>query len=292
MFQRADRDHGHSTAMTFVGLTLVVLAVATPAAATLIAPHALFIDHRVRSAALNLHNPDDVPVEIMVDLVYGFPRGDGEGGVRVFLEENPAPDAPSCAKWVRALPRRIVLDPGQSQTIRFLAQPPADLPDGEYWSRVVVSSNPMERENELSEVDGAEGVRVGLQLVTRTIISLNYRKGDVVTGVGLAELTAGLSGDSLHLSMDLHRTGNAAWLGQVDAILLDAEGEELQRWNRALAVYEDYRRELDFELDEPALPGRYTLSLRYSTERGDLPPEGILESEEILRSVPLVWDGE
>ena len=70
--------------------TIVIIAilgcVAARAGATLIAPHALFIDHRVRSGAIFLHNPEDKPVEITVELVYGYPRPDGEGGVRVFIE--------------------------------------------------------------------------------------------------------------------------------------------------------------------------------------------------------------
>ncbi len=269
-------------------LLLMIVCCAGQAAATLIAPHALFIDHRIRSAAMYLHNPDDKPVEINVELIYGYPRGDGEGGVWVFMEEDPAEGEPSCADWVRALPRRVILMPGQRQTIRFLARPPAGLPDGEYWSRVVVSSQAVERDLEGTEVEGAEGVRVGLRLATRTIISLNYRKGPVTTGIELDQLTAELGKRSLTVGMNLTRQGDAAWLGQVDAVLLDADGKELQRWDRAIAVYEDHRRVLEFPLDRPRTPGNYMLSLRYSTDRADLPPEGILPSTTLVRAIPLI----
>jgi hypothetical protein len=269
-------------------LLLVLVGGAAQAAATMVAPHALFIDHRVRSAAMYLHNPDDKPVEINIELIYGYPRGDGEGGVRVFMESDPAEGEPSCAEWVRALPRRVILMPGQRQTIRFLATPPAGLPDGEYWSRVVVSSQAVEREIEGTELEGAEGIRVGLSLATRTIISLNYRKGPVTTGIELDNLTAELGQRSVTVAMDLKRQGDAAWLGQVDAILLDAKGKELQRWDRAVAVYEDQHRVLRFALDTPRLPGTYMLSLKYSTDRSDLPPEGILPSAAVVHAIPLV----
>lgn len=272
------------TALTLAGL----VSVAGSAAATLIAPHALFVDHRVRSAAMYLHNPDEQPVEISVELIYGYPRGDGEGGVRVFLEENPAEGEPSCAEWVRALPRRVILMPGQRQTVRFLAQPPQDLPDGEYWSRVVVSSKPVPRADEGTELEGAEGVRVGLTLATRTVISLNYRKGAVSTGIEPGRVSATFGERAITVDMELHRTGDAAWLGQLDAVLLDAEGTEVQRWGNAIAVYEDLRRVLDLRLDRPRPVGNFTLSLRYSTERSDLPPEGILPSVAVVRAVPLL----
>jgi hypothetical protein len=275
----------HATAALVL---LMIVCCAGQAAATLIAPHALFIDHRIRSAAMYLYNPDEVPVEINVELIYGYPRGDGEGGVWVFLEEDPAEGEPSCADWVRALPRRVILMPGQRQTIRFLARPPAGLPDGEYWSRVVVSSQAVEHDLEGTEVEGAEGIRVGLRLATRTIISLNYRKGPVTTGIELEHLSAQLGERSLTVGMDLKRQGDAAWLGQVDAVLLDAEGEELQRWDRAIAVYEDHRRILEFPLEQPRTKGNYMLSLRYSTDRADLPPEGILPSATVVRAIPLI----
>ncbi len=158
---------------------------------------------------------------------------------RCFWKTNPKLGEPSCATWVKALPRRMVLQPRQRQAIRLLARPPAGLPDGEYWSRVIVSS---EKAAEPRKLDHSEGVQVGLALATRTIISLNYRKGKVNTGVDLRHMRAQVDSAAVHLDLDLHRTGNAAWLGQVDAVLSDASGREVQRWNRALAVYEDLQR--------------------------------------------------
>ncbi len=257
---------------------------AEPADAAMVAPHALFIDHRVRSTSVHVLNPDDVPVEIKVELIYGYPRGDGDGGVRVFLEDLPAPGDPSCAGWVKAYPRRVTLLPGQKQTIRLLAKPPAALPDGEYWSRVVIIS---QAAPEVQDLEGSEGVRVGLTLSTRTIISLNYRKGPMSTGIEVPRLRGSVDSAAVHLEMDLRRKGTAAWLGQLDVVLMDPSGKELQRWDRALAVYEDHGRRLEFPLDSRLIPGHYTLSMRYSTERKDLPPEGILPSEEVIRSMAL-----
>lgn len=284
------------TRSRIIPTTLVLLAIlvgcAAQAGATLIAPHALFIDHRVRSGAIFLHNPDDKPVEINVDLVYGYPRPDGNGGVHVFLEPEPAEGEPSCAEWVRALPRRVMLMPGQRQTIRLMAQPPAGLPDGEYWSRVIISSKAAPRESEAAQAEGVEGVRVGLSLATRTIISLNYRKGPVSTGLELGEIAATPDGDEIAVTMDLERLGDAAWLGQVDAILLDAEGEEVARWDRLLAVYEDQVRTVRFPLGRRKFSGEHMLSLSLGTGRKDLTPEEVLPSVTIVRAVPLQFDPE
>lgn len=273
--------------VSVLALALIVCC-ATQAAATLVAPHALFVDHRVRSAAIFLHNPDEQPVEIGIELIYGYPRGDGEGGVRVFLEPDPAEGEPSCAEWIRALPRRLILMPGQRQIVRLMAQPPSGLPDGEYWSRVVISSQTVAREEDSREVEGTSGVRVGLNMATRTIISLNYRKGPVTTGLELGQLQASLGRDAVTVSMDLQRFGDGAWLGRVDAVLLDSEGDELVRWNRAIAIYDDHSRTLRLPLDAPLDAGNYMLSLTWSTSRDDLATEDLLPATTVVRAVPLM----
>jgi len=278
------RQTGFASAL----LAALIVCCASQAAATLIAPHALFVDHRVRSAAIFLHNPDDKPVEIGIELIYGYPRPDGQGGVRVFLESDPAEGEPSCAEWIRALPRRLILLPGQRQTVRLMAQPPKGLPDGEYWSRVVVSSQAVASEVDAQEIEGTNGVRVGLKMATRTIISLNYRKGPVSTALDIGKVQAQLGRDAIAVSMELKRFGDAAWLGQVDVVLLDSEGEELLRWDQVLAVYEDQVRTLALPLKRPLEPGSYLLSITCSTSRGDLPPENLLAAATVVRAVPII----
>jgi hypothetical protein len=266
----------------------VVLLAARPVTAAMVAPHALFLDHRTRSSVLYVHNPDDVPVEVEIDLVFGYPADDGQGGVRVDLQETPPPGEPSCSGWVRALPRRMALGPNERQAVRLLARPPAGLPDGEYWSRVVVTSREAASPTPL---DGAGAVHVGLSLATRTILSLNYRKGPVRTGLDLRRLRAALAPDTLTVRLDLKRLGDAAWLGAADLVLLDAGDQELQRWQQAVAVYHTLSRVLTLPLDRRLPPGSYRLAVRLSTEREDLPPEGILPCEPVLRTVPLTLDG-
>ncbi len=269
-------------------LVFVLLGAVSVARAVMIAPHALFIDHRTRSTVFYIHNPDDHPVDVTVELIYGYPRDDGQGGVRVFLDEDPDPSEPSCASWVRVLPRRMTIQPGKRQAVRLLASPPTGLPDGEYWSRVAITAV---KSSTPRSVEGAEGVQVGLNLATRTIISLNYRKGPMHASVELGAMKAELGSKELALTLDLTRTGTAAWLGRAQVVLEDVTGEQLQQWDRDLAVYTSVHRILHLPLDTSLVPGHYIVSLRLDTDREDLPPEGVLPSGVILRSLALVYGG-
>jgi P pilus assembly chaperone PapD len=249
------------------GLAALVLLTqtVTVARAVTVAPHAVFMDHRTRSGVFYVQNPGLEPIEVQVDLEFGYPTSDDQGAVRVTLFEHPDASQPSAAQWIRALPRRLVVPPGQRQAVRLLAQPPAGLPDGEYWSRIIVTSKDQTPVRETSQSD----VRVGLELVTRTIISLNYRKGETATGVKVKNFSLEPGDDDVTVQVDLERTGNAAFLGRMELRVVDAQGAVLDTWDRSIAVYYDLRRRI--VLAQDALPpGTYRVLMRLSTDRLDI----------------------
>jgi len=92
------------------------------------------------------------------------------------------------------------------------------------------------------------------------------------------------------LDMDLTRSGTAAWLGRIHAVLQDVGGRPVQSWERDLAVSTRIHRVLELPLEKPLVSGRYVVSLRLDTERKDLPPEGILPSRAVVRNVALTWE--
>jgi hypothetical protein len=255
-------------------LALFALFSAAPAAAqgVLVAPHALIVDHRVRSGSLTLYNPGTEAVEVEVGSIFGYPDAGPDG--RLFLRTSDAPDAvePSAAGWIEAFPRRMTLAPLQRQTVRVLARPPAGLPDGEYWSRIVVSA----RGGQVP-VTGADTsrIQVGLALEVRTIISFNYRKGPVATGVRIDSLGTTRAGDSLAVRARLTRAGTAAWLGTWRLSLQDEAGRPVRTFETSLAVYHSMAPV--FPLDVAGLaPGRYRLAAEAVTEREDIPAGELL----------------
>jgi len=182
--------------------------------AILVAPHAVFMDHRSRTGQVFLVNTGDAPEEVSIELKYGYPATDSTGTVFIRLIDQPDSTEPSAAAWIKAYPRRAVLAPGQRQVVRLLATPPAGLPDGEYWSRIIATS----RGSKVAVVGGDSTVSAGLSLELRTIISLSYRKGAVHTGVTVTDLRATREGDSLVVWFGAERQGNAAARGRVERL--------------------------------------------------------------------------
>jgi hypothetical protein len=252
------------------------------AQAILVAPHAVFMDHRTRTGQMYLVNTGNTPEELSIELTYGYPETDSAGSIGIRLIDRPDSTQPSAAGFVRASPRRVVVLPGDRQIVRLLAQPPSDLPDGEYWSRIIVSS----RGQEVAVAGGDTAVHAGVSLEVRTIISLNYRKGAVHTGVTLQDFRAGVERDSLIAWVGLGREGNAAFLGTTHLAVWDSTGALRAEWSTPTAVYVPVLRRYAYPLEGLAR-GRYVLALDVNTSREDLPAVNILPAAPIRRTVAL-----
>jgi hypothetical protein len=177
--------------MLLIGMLLVWPVLAD---AVVVAPHALFLTDDARVGDLRLVNNGAEPEEVVLDFEYGYPLSDTAGEMRVVLIPSPEPGAPSSAAWLRAFPRRVLLQPGQSQTVRIRAEPPDGLPAGEYWSRLVVTSTPATAPPSTA---ADSTVRVGITFRVRTITSVTFRKGRVETSVELDSLSASAAGGEL-----------------------------------------------------------------------------------------------
>ncbi len=248
--------------------------------AILVSPHAIFIDHRTRSGQLFLVNTGTTPEEVVIDLKYGYPDADSGGMVYVRLVDQPDSSEPSAAGWLRAFPRRTVVQPGERQTVRLLAQPPAELADGEYWSRLIVTS----REARPPLAAGDSAIRAGVTVELRTILAVTYRKGAVQTGITLRDFEARVTRDSVWVWMQLGRLGNAAFLGTALIEVLDAGGRTVERFRTPVAVYVPNRRRFAFATDRPLAPGAYTVRARVSTAREDLPRSSVLPAAPVADS--------
>jgi len=267
-------------------LPLLLLTLVRPASAVSISPIALYIDSRTRVGTLNLWNDGTRPEEIDIAFAYGYVVSDSLGNWQVPLIRNPdsiPPAEPSAVAWLRAFPRRFVLQPGQRQIVRVLVRPPANLPEGEYWARVIVRSRggqpPIEGEQ--------QGVRFSIEVAIENVIALSYRHGRVWTSVDLAGVQTRMRGDTLRVLVDLTRGGNAAFIGRVLAEVLDPRGRILARQEVPVSVYRSpFRTRVDFPLGIDAR-GAARLRIRVDNNRTDIPPEGPLPVAAVVREIAL-----
>jgi hypothetical protein len=260
-------------------------AVATAQAqGVLVAPHAVHIDHRVRSGSVLLYNPNAQPVEVTISTLFGYPVTDSAGNLTLHVVEQVDASQPSAAAWLQAFPRRLTVGPLERQTVRLLATPPPGLADGEYWARLVIAAKG--GAVPVAGVEDTANIRVGLTLEVRTIIGVSYRKGPVRTGLALSNVRARRVRDSVEVRARLERQGNAAFVGTVRGELVDPAGAVRARFTSPIGVY--YAIEPRFAMHVGTLPaGRYRVRLEVSTDREDLAPEVVLPASTVRDSLDL-----
>lgn len=278
-----NRTHLRGAARTLLLLALLVLGGAARAWAVTVSPTALFIDARNPTATLTLYNGGTVPEEVEVSFAFGYPISDAEGTIRVELRDSAAAGEPSVVPYLRAFPRRMVLQPGQRQTLRVMVQAPASLPAGEHWGRVVVTGRGGQPPIEQTQGD----VRMSISLETAIATTVLFRKGEVSTGAAVRAAEARTVAEGVQFTVDLERQNGGAYLGRVLAELVAPDGTVAATAEDAVALYRSLRRR--FVLPAPAgglRPG-FTVRYRVDTDRSDLPDAGHLKAAPLTGTVPV-----
>ena len=261
---------------------LLLLPVPLAAQGVLVAPHAVFIDHRTRSGFVQLYNPGTSPTEVSITALFGYPVTDSIGQLDLRTIEQPDSTMPSAVGWLQAFPRRTVIQPLARQTIRLLVTPPAGVADGEYWARLAISAKGSAVP--VTGSDTTQGITVGLNLEVRTIIPMLYRKGTVTTGLSISALRAAVDGDSLVVRARLTRSGTASYLGTVRGELVSASGSKSGNFDMPISVY--YDLDPRFTIASKGLaPGRYLLRFWVTAERTDIGAEQTLKAPTVRDSI-------
>ncbi|MDX2193618.1 MAG: hypothetical protein NW201_09690 [Gemmatimonadales bacterium] len=200
--------------MRHAPLLALALAMAAPAAlaaqSLLVSPTTVLIDPRTRSAAIQLVNSSAQPIEADLELFYAVPETDSLDGFHLDPVAAPGPREPNAAAWVRLFPRKVTVAPRQTQTVRLLASPPADLADGEYWGRLAIASRLAPAAAGASDTTA---VSTRIDLVVRSLVPLLYRKGRVAPAPALERLRVEGRPDSVVVRARLANGGPAVAFG-------------------------------------------------------------------------------
>lgn len=254
-----------------------MLVAAAPAASgqgVVVAPHVVVIDHRTRSTSITLYNPGSEPAEVTISSFFGYPVTDTAGNFELATPADPG-SLPSAADWVQAYPRRMTIGPLERQTVRLLARAPANLPDGEYWSRLMIAAKGGRVPVALADSAPA-GIQIGLDLEVRTIIPLQYRKGAVSTGITIDSVRVEQRGDSLVARARLVRHGNAAFVGTAVGRLVDERNTVVADFSAPIAIYGTI--DPRFVLTTVPRHGRFRFELELRAERQDLPRDQLVKA--------------
>jgi hypothetical protein len=256
-----------------------------------VAPLALYMSDRSPAGRIIVENISSEPRHVMINLRFGYPSTNLQGNVVMVYKDSAEATDPSAAQWIRVYPRQILLQPGEQQTFRFMARVPASLPDGEYWVRPVVTSNPLVNYSPDSKLairtKNSQSISMQFNVTYETVISINFRRGKVQTGVQLNFAEGQIVNDRFQFMIDVQRKGNAAFVGNIVCHLLDENNNELFAVKRELAVYYAMKRKYEFEVPTILQKRTHFIGVELNTDRQGNHAGDILQILPVSGTYPL-----
>jgi len=260
-------------------------------AGVLVAPTSVILSDTKRTGRLTIQNPTDKPKEISIGFSFGLPESDSLGNVKVRFDDSAVNDPRSAATWIKAYPRKFVLQPNSTQVVRFLARPPKDLADGEYWARVMVRSQ--EGQTSIPVPGDEDIITTKLNMIMQTAINLKYRTGNLVSKLELVKTDINPLDSMVQVFLDMINRGNVSYIGILNCRLVDSKGKEISGITIDLAVYDSLLRRMDLPITEGNFQKPYRVEISIGTDgRSDIPAEDIITGNNIALTEPVVMNNE
>ena len=186
----------------FALAALAAFGVATYATAStllFIAPHRVVISPDQRTTEVTVANQSDYKRRYEISMIDSVMTETG-ATKRVDTFEY------SAKRMVRYVPRAVILEPGERQTVRLMVRRPKDLADGDYHSHLLFREKPLEQEKpQEGEKERKFSFEVGAQY--GVAIPVIVQQGTVESAVKVAEVSKHAEGKALTIKFD--RQGNA-----------------------------------------------------------------------------------
>jgi len=219
------------------------LAIAEPVFAQVgadlnISPKRVVFGPGERSATVYVFNQGDQPATYSVELIDRLMTADGQ---IVAAADHPETTLDSARDLVQYTPRRITLQPRESQAIRVRARPGSE---GEHRSHLTVTALPPENAGFTVDQAAAGSDDVTLQVVALFSVSIPVivRDGAVDARADIDRVALTQDGAQTLLSLDLVRNGTSSVYGDVEVFVEDAAGRRPLTAVRGVAVYPEVAR--------------------------------------------------
>jgi hypothetical protein len=245
-----------------------------------VAPPALFMNSNNRFGTFIVENKTGEPQEVSIKFRFGYPTSDSIGNLSMQYEDTISEAQYSLDAWIKGFPRKFVLMPGAQQIVRLTTQPPADLKDGMYWSRIITSAQPQTKR--IDTVRG--GITTQINIVFEQITTVLYGKGKLNADLDITDPFIVEDSASIRLVWKTIKKGNAPYFGTAEVKLFNENGSEVDEIVETLGIYATMYKKASFDRNK-LKPGKYIAQIKLMTERDDIATENIIQLPPIVKKV-------
>jgi hypothetical protein len=262
---------------------LALLYSTTSFSQIIISPYILYTDTKNKFGTFLVQNEADQPYEIDISFIFGYPVTDSIGNATMKYIEHTDSSMASATEWIRAFPRKFVINPGERQKVRMTVSPPPGIPSGTYWSRIVTSATAQSPSIDTLR----EGVRAEIKFVLNQITTLIYRVDPTTTGITINNFYSEIDSGNVNIYARLIRTGNTPFFGNATVTVRDSSSDVIVEDELSLSDYFDLVKKFQFPL-EKFDSGEYKVELKImSNEKEVFPESTLIPIPPILESLTL-----
>ncbi len=250
-------------------------------AQVIISPYIVYTDNHNRYGSYIVENKSTQPYEITVSFVFGYPVSDSSGTMKMkYLQETTAND-PSIVKWIKAFPKKFILNPDQKQTIRLSVRPDRHLSEGTYWARIVTSASP----KSLPVDTVKKGITAQIKFVLNQVTTLFYRVDSARTSIKFDTVWVKNDSGKISIFASMTRTGNSPYLGDLSLAVKNVQNQEVFADTEYIPLY--FQLVKRFDIDKSKLPdGTYSAEFRAENiEKRDVPESNIGKVPAIIKKI-------
>jgi P pilus assembly chaperone PapD len=251
-----------------------------------LAPTAIFLD---KNGIGNLYvtNSSGTPQEISINFQFGYSDQDNNGVL--IMVYNDSINAPNHAidKYLKAFPRTFILPPNQQQIVRLQARLPKDMKPGTYFTRVKVASSGQVTDIGNSGTD-VNGITTKVNVRFEQVIACFYKNANVTTGLTIEKIETNVDSNLIAVDSYYKTTGNSPFLGRVQLVLKDPDGNKIGEANQTVALYFSGRRRIVLNLPEDHKKGTYTVEYTYTTDRSDIAKEDLIQAPSVVSKAQIL----
>lgn len=240
-------------------------------------PVAIFFDPVTKTAEAEVKNISTKPIQVELTFEYMYENWvDSLGKVAVIKNDSTGYDKYALDKYIKVFPKKILIPPGKSQTVRLLLMNVGNFEDGTYWTRLVTKS---EEQDKVFDTTG-KSANIGSKFKIHTGVSqpVIYQKGKVFTGLDVIKFERGPDiGDILTFELELERTGNSPFWGSIGLRVYDEQTGKVVAANiDACPVFFNQKRKIGLSrkmFRNPNKPADYELKIQIANDNMKMIPE-------------------
>jgi len=235
-------------------------------------PPALFLDNVSKSGVVVLQNGGNVAREVTTEFENGYVMHNENGSPFVY-DEDKGDKGYSLEPYIKAFPKKVVLPPFGSQSVRFLVKTPPKMKDGTYWVRLVTTAKEPAK---LIDTVGEQRVGVYYQMIPAVNTIIIFRKGKCIQDVNILSHSFDVSRESVFLNMAFNRgSGNSPFWGTIYIDIYDDSGNKVESKETLMIVYFEDTMKIDFDRSK-FKTGKYKAEIRITEERKTVPKDKLL----------------